>query len=102
MSRITDAKAAIDHAAQQLATVATNPLADAIVEAGVGLSFGPKDVQLTLAMIDAIDKHGPGTNQVLTYGSAEPAQQQTSAQHTAGAQPPTAAFTANTPAQPLA
>jgi len=61
-SRITEAKNAIDHAAQQLAGLTGNPLAEAIAEAGVGLAFQPDDVRLVLAMIRAIE-HGPGTQQ---------------------------------------
>jgi hypothetical protein len=62
MSRITEARNAIDHASQQLAAMAANPLADAIADAGIGASFTAKDVQLALAMLGAIDKFGPGTN----------------------------------------
>ena len=58
MSRITDAKNAIDHASQQLAAMAANPLADAIAEAGVGAAFGPADVAVVMNLIQAIE-HGP-------------------------------------------
>ena len=86
MSRITDAKNAIDNAQAQMAglmALAANPLVEAIAKTGVGQSFTAKDVQLALAMLDAIDKYGPGTNQVLTYGAPQQPEQQ---QPIAGAQ----------------
>lgn len=77
-SKFADAKDALDRVGAMLAAVPQNQLAEAIVEAGVGQSFTPKDVQLALAMIRAIDQYGPGTNQVLTYGDPQQqAQKQT-------------------------
>ena len=83
MSRITDAKAAIDHAAQQLAGIGSNPLADAIADAALGKTFTPGDISLVLAMIRAIE-HGPG---LATPAPAQDPQQQTAAQQLQPQQP---------------
>lgn len=64
MTKLADARAAIDHAAQQLAAVPQNALADAIADEGAGLSFGPPEISLVLAVIHGIE-HGPGA-QALT------------------------------------
>jgi hypothetical protein len=73
-SRIADARAAIDHAAQQLAAVPQNALADAIADEGAGLSFGAPEIALVLAVIHGIE-HGPGGQLVAAEGQ-RPAQQQ--------------------------
>lgn len=72
MTRIADAKAAIDQAAQQLAGIGSNQLAEAIADAGLGKTFTPGDVGLVLAVIRAIE-HGPG---LATPVAAQDAQQQ--------------------------
>lgn len=59
MTRIADAKAAIDRAQAQLAGIGSNQLAEAIADAGLGTSFTPGDIGLVLAVIRAIE-HGPG------------------------------------------
>lgn len=66
-SRIADAKAAVDHAQAQLAAVPQNALADAIADEGAGLTFGPPEISLVLAVIHGIE-HGPGA-------TLQPAQQ---------------------------
>ena len=60
MTRIADAKNAVDHAQAQLASLTGNALAEAIAESGLGQVFGPDDIGLVLAVVRAIEQ-GPGT-----------------------------------------
>lgn len=73
VTRISDAKAAIDRAAQQLASIGSNQLAEAIADAGIGKTFTPGDVGLVLAVIRAIE-HGPGlaTTPAVTFSGKSP------------------------------
>ena len=88
MTRISEARAAIDHAAKQLAGINANPLAEAITDAGIGLSFTPTDISLIIAMIRAIE-HGPGTQPAAPAPAPaqQQQQQQTSAQQLQPQQP---------------
>lgn len=62
MSRITDAKTAIENAAAKLGTVAGNPLADFIIDNGLGAKLQPEEVQLVASIIHALERaHQPAS-----------------------------------------
>lgn len=71
-SKYADAKDALDRVGAMLAAVPQNQLAEAIADAGVGLTFTPGDVGLVVAVVRAIE-HGPG----LTAAAAQQDAQQT-------------------------
>lgn len=72
MTSISNAKAAIDQAAQQLAVIGSNHLAEAIADAGIGTTLTPGDISLVLAVIRAIE-HGPGLTAVTAAQDAQQA-----------------------------
>jgi hypothetical protein len=60
MSRLTDAKAAVEIAVAKLGTLASNPFADFLIDNGLGTNLTTEEIQLVASMIHALERaHHP-------------------------------------------